>query len=99
MSVGDEEATKEMDGDEERPGNIDASKPWTPQLDFDKGGIKMKTGGEEIVVCRSGITVPDHLYLSDEEQEILQILEQRLRESIPRGHAERRDNASATHKE
>lgn len=94
MSVGDEETTKEMDGDEERPRHIDMSKPWTPQLDFDKDGIKLKTGGEEIVVCRSGITVPNHLYLSDEEREILQILQQRLRESDPRGHAERSDDAS-----
>lgn len=86
MRVDDEETkgTMKMGGDEEKPASIDLSKPWTPHL---------KTGADEIVVCRSGITVPDHLYLSDEEREILLILEQRLRESIPR---ERKDNTSAT---
>ncbi|KZP05336.1 hypothetical protein FIBSPDRAFT_877660 [Athelia psychrophila] len=97
-AIGDEEKKgakeKDMDGDgeEERPGNTDMG-------DLAMGGIKTQGRGERIVICSSGITVPDHLYLSEEEREILQILEQRLRECSHRGHAEGNDDASTIHNE
>lgn len=63
------------DGDGEATVNV---KSESGELERNHG---MKMGGYEIIISASGIMLPDHLYIADEEREILQILEQRLRES------------------